>query len=96
MASTLDHRKSIGQNWMAGTGPRPALRYPHLAGALGRPVLVAFERSPDWCWLLERADSPWYPTMWLFRQRVSGEWDEVFEAISAAVAEPLGERNVAP
>ena len=54
------------------------------------------QRSPDWCGLLERADSPWYPTMRLFRQRRSGEWDLVFEAILAAVAERLGERNVAP
>ena len=68
----------------------------HLAGALGRPVWVALKRSPDWRWLLERADSPWYPTMRLFRQRVSGEWDDVFEAISAAVAERLGERSGAP
>ncbi len=68
----------------------------HLAGALGRPVWVALKRSPDWRWLLERAGSPWYPTMRLFRQRVSGEWDDVFEAISAAVARRLGERNVAP
>ena len=68
----------------------------HLAGALGRPVWVALKRSPDWRWLLERADSPWYPTMRLFRQRVSGEWGDVFEAISAAVARRLGERNVAP
>ena len=68
----------------------------HLAGALGRPVWVALKRSRDWRWLLERADSPWYPTMRLFRQRVSGEWDDVFEAISAAVARRLGERNVAP
>ncbi len=68
----------------------------HLAGALGRPVWVALKRSPDWRWLLDRADSPWYPTMRLFRQRRSGEWDDVFEAISAALAERLGERNVSP
>src|SRR6185312_17150176 len=40
----------------------------HLAGALARPVWVALNAAPDWRWLLDRADSPWYPTMRLFRQ----------------------------
>ena len=48
----------------------------HLAGAMGRvtALLVAF--SPDWRWLLDRDDSPWYPTMRLFRQSATGDWDE--------------------
>lgn len=50
----------------------------HLAGALGVPVWVALHTSPDWRWLLERADSPWYPGMRLLRQRSTGDWDELF------------------
>jgi tetratricopeptide (TPR) repeat protein len=57
----------------------------HLAGALGRPVWVALPFAPDWRWLLDREDSPWYPTMRLFRQRVPGEWAEVFERMAAAL-----------
>ena len=61
----------------------------HLAGALGVPVWVALPFVPDWRWLLEREDSPWYPTMRLFRQKRPGEWDEVFERIAAAVGERI-------
>ena len=46
----------------------------HLAGALGVPVWVALPFAPDWRWLLDREDSPWYPTMRLFRQKRRGEW----------------------
>jgi len=54
----------------------------HLAGALGVPVWVALALVPDWRWLLEREDSPWYPTMRLFRQTRYGHWDEVFDHIA--------------
>jgi hypothetical protein len=57
----------------------------HLAGALGRPVFVALKNVPDWRWLLHREDSPWYPTMRLFRQIEKGDWDPVFKQIAAAV-----------
>lgn len=57
----------------------------HLAGALGVPVWVALTVSPDFRWLLEREDTPWYPTMRLFRQRRLDDWNEVFERIAAAV-----------
>src|SRR5262249_2844689 len=53
----------------------------HLAGALGRPVWVALKRVPDWRWMLDRQDSPWYPTMRLFRQQRDGEWKHVFANI---------------
>src|SRR5262249_19149294 len=55
----------------------------HLAGALGVPVWVALSIGPDWRWLLDREDCPWYPTMRLFRQRRQGDWDEVFERMAA-------------
>jgi tetratricopeptide (TPR) repeat protein len=58
---------------------------PHLAGALGRPVWVALRKVPDWRWMLDREDSPWYPTMRLFRQTIDGEWGRVFTAIADAM-----------
>ena len=62
----------------------------HLAGALGRPVWVALNDDPDWRWLFERADSPWYPTMRLFRQSVRGDWDGVFAEMADALKERIG------
>ncbi|HWZ62310.1 MAG TPA: tetratricopeptide repeat-containing glycosyltransferase family protein [Steroidobacteraceae bacterium] len=53
----------------------------HLAGALGRPAWVALKYLPDWRWLLERSDSPWYPSLRLFRQSRIGDWDSVFTSI---------------
>jgi tetratricopeptide (TPR) repeat protein len=58
----------------------------HLAGALGRPVWVALQHVPDWRWLLDRSDSPWYPTMKLFRQTKRGDWSGVFLAMEAELA----------
>jgi Flp pilus assembly protein TadD len=48
----------------------------HLAGAIGRPVWVLLASQPEWRWMLDRQDSPWYPTMRLFRQRERGQWDD--------------------
>jgi hypothetical protein len=58
----------------------------HLAGALGVPVWVALPRASDWRWLLDRDDSPWYPTMRLFRQTRGGDWDEVVARIAAELS----------
>ncbi|HZU37390.1 MAG TPA: tetratricopeptide repeat protein, partial [Gemmataceae bacterium] len=58
----------------------------HLAGALGVPVWMAVGAAPDWRWLLHREDSPWYPSMRLFRQRQWGDWDEVFARIAQDVS----------
>lgn len=62
----------------------------HLAGALALPVWTLLNADCDWRWLCERDDSPWYPTMRLFRQPVGGDWgaviDRVREALRAAAA----------
>ena len=55
----------------------------HLAGALGRPTWVALKFSPDWRWMMNRDDSPWYPSMRLFRQTAPGDWDGVFDRMYA-------------
>jgi hypothetical protein len=65
---------------------------PHLAGALGVPVWLALSFIPEWRWLLDRSDSPWYPTMRLFRQKRSGDWAGVFEEIRVALREMVGRR----
>ncbi len=57
----------------------------HLAGAMGKPVWLMLPKAADWRWLEDREDSPWYPTMRLFRQRVQGEWSEVVERVGAAL-----------
>ena len=54
----------------------------HLAGALGCPTWVALKYVPDWRWMLDRSDSPWYPTMTLYRQKNSGDWACVFNALN--------------
>lgn len=57
----------------------------HVAGAMGRPTWMALNASPDWRWMLERGDSPWYPSVRLFRQERPGSWGPVFEAMAAAL-----------
>ncbi|HEX4145689.1 MAG TPA: tetratricopeptide repeat protein [Pirellulales bacterium] len=54
----------------------------HLAGALGAPVWAAIQFSPNWRWLLDREDSPWYPTMRIFRQTRFGHWTDVFKRMA--------------
>jgi tetratricopeptide (TPR) repeat protein/glycosyltransferase involved in cell wall biosynthesis len=61
----------------------------HLAGALGKPAWVLLPFAPDWRWLLHRPDSPWYPTLRLFRQSKPGDWQSVFEAVKQALIETL-------
>ncbi len=58
----------------------------HLAGALGVPVWTALQFVPDWRWQTDRLDSPWYPTMRLFRQPRPGDWESVFEQMAQALA----------
>jgi len=53
----------------------------HLAGALGIPTLLMVTNIPDWRWLMDRVDSPWYPTLRLYRQPVPGDWNSVVQNI---------------
>ena len=59
----------------------------HLAGTLGKPVWMLTPFAPDWRWLLGREDSPWYPSMRLFRQKVAGDWPGVMLEVAAALRE---------
>jgi hypothetical protein len=61
----------------------------HLAGALGVRVWVALSAAPDWRWLRDRDDNPWYPTMRLFRQRKLGDWDEVFAQMAGELRQQV-------
>jgi len=65
----------------------------HLAGALGKKVWVLLPQVADWRWMLNRKDSPWYPTMQLFRQTVSGDWDSVMDEVYKDLTQLLAERN---
>ncbi|HWB54180.1 MAG TPA: tetratricopeptide repeat protein [Tepidisphaeraceae bacterium] len=58
----------------------------HLAGALGKPVWTLLPYVPDWRWMLDRDDSPWYPTMRLFRQKEIGDWTSVIRQIAEALS----------
>jgi uncharacterized protein (TIGR03032 family) len=69
---------------------------PHLAGALGVPVWLALPFAACWRWLRDRTDSPWYPTMRLFRQEQHGNWDEVFAHIAAELAGSVSRAAHAP
>ena len=66
----------------------------HLAGALGKPVWLLVQDSPDWRWLLNRADSPWYPTLRLFRQSHRGDWRPVLEQVIAELHRAMSDRRL--
>jgi hypothetical protein len=59
----------------------------HLAGALGKPVWILLTHAPDWRWLLDRDDTPWYPTARLFRQGESREWSSVVAGLRQELRE---------
>jgi hypothetical protein len=65
----------------------------NLAGALGRPVWVLLSSMPDWRWLLDRNDSPWYPTARLFRQANAGDWITVVNDVCAALKQLVDQRS---
>jgi len=60
----------------------------HLAGAMGRPVWILLPYAPDWRWLLDRSDSPWYPSARLFRQWSPGDWDGLARQVAQALSAP--------
>ena len=62
----------------------------HLAGALGRPVWVALRHVSEWRWLTDRADSPWYPSMRLFRCREGDDWTALFDEIAQEIRQTFG------
>jgi hypothetical protein len=59
----------------------------HFAGAMGRPVHLMLPHAGEWRWLLQREDSPWYPTMRLHRQPSPGRWDAVAHSVAARLQE---------
>ncbi|HEV3344296.1 MAG TPA: tetratricopeptide repeat-containing glycosyltransferase family protein [Pirellulales bacterium] len=63
----------------------------HLAGALGAPIWLALNYSPDWRWLTDRPDTPWYPTMRLFRQERPGQWPDVFLEMAGKLQQLVAE-----
>jgi len=63
----------------------------HLAAAIGRPTWIALRYAPEWRWLLGRQDSPWYPTVRLFRQQQPGRWGAVFDDLARALSKETAE-----
>ncbi len=65
----------------------------HLAGAMGRPACILLAYAPDWRWLLDRSDTPWYPSVRLFRQTKPGYWNDVMASVAAHVAQAMMHRQ---
>jgi ADP-heptose:LPS heptosyltransferase len=64
----------------------------HLAGALSKPVWILLSATADWRWLIDRQDSPWYPSARLFRQETPGDWSGVVSQVRGALRELAGPR----
>jgi ADP-heptose:LPS heptosyltransferase len=58
----------------------------HLAGAMGKPTWILLPHAPEWRWMLDREDIPWYPTARLFRQKRLGDWESVIERVRASLS----------
>lgn len=65
----------------------------HLAGALGKPVWLLNRFASEWRWLLERSDSPWYPSMKIFRQPRPGDWESVIRQVAEELKKSDDVRN---
>lgn len=68
----------------------------HLAGALGKPVWVLLRHTPDCRWLIDRKDSPWYPTARLFRQNANGNWNDVVHRVSTELQKFIEKNGASP
>jgi ADP-heptose:LPS heptosyltransferase len=66
----------------------------HLAGALARPTWTLLPYDCDWRWMRDREDSPWYPTMRLFRQQEEGNWSQVIEEVANQLTELVSSQSV--
>jgi ADP-heptose:LPS heptosyltransferase len=64
----------------------------HLAGALATRTWIALKQVPDWRWLLDRRDSPWYPTLHLYRQEKDGDWKSVIAKMTQDLAALIAKR----
>jgi hypothetical protein len=65
----------------------------HLAGALALPTWVLLPSGDVWRWMRNRSDSPWYPTMRLFRQTAPGDWNPVIDAVTDALREKVARHS---
>jgi len=66
----------------------------HLAGAVGKPVWTLLPFAPDWRWLLDRDDSPWYPTMRLFRKAPLEPWPPLIERVRSELLKEVASRRI--
>jgi tetratricopeptide (TPR) repeat protein len=66
----------------------------HLAGALGCPVWIVLRDVPEWRWMMDREDTPWYPTARLFRQAHRGDWNEVLERVAVQLARAVAAKEM--
>ena len=66
----------------------------HLAGALGRPTWVVLKKVPDWRWMLEKMESPWYPSLTLYRQKQTDSWTHVFDKIEMDLKSLIKEKGI--
>jgi hypothetical protein len=82
LADYVDIAALIGEMDLVISADTPVA---HLAGALGKPVWIVLPFAPDFRWLIDRQDSPWYPTARLFVQPQFGHWDDVIDRVSTAL-----------